>query len=63
MFCALLGQDIRRAFTGPLILWFLLVDSFCVRRNNESKSFFWFRYIIYINSKTSQNTFFSQNTS
>ena len=22
MFCALLGQDIRRAFTGPLALWF-----------------------------------------
>ena len=21
MFCALLGQDIRRAFTGPLVLW------------------------------------------
>ena len=24
MFCALLGQDIRCAFTGPLVLWFLL---------------------------------------
>ena len=23
LFCALLGQDIRRAFTGPLVLWFL----------------------------------------
>ena len=23
MFCALLGQDIRWAFTGPLVLWFL----------------------------------------
>ena len=22
MFCALLGQDIRSAFTGPLVLWF-----------------------------------------
>ena len=22
MFCALLGQDIRGAFTGPLVLWF-----------------------------------------
>ena len=22
MFCALLGQDIRWAFTGPLVLWF-----------------------------------------
>ena len=22
MFCALLGQDIRCAFTGPLVLWF-----------------------------------------
>ena len=22
MFCALLGQNIRRAFTGPLVLWF-----------------------------------------
>ena len=22
MFCALLGQDIRLAFTGPLVLWF-----------------------------------------
>ena len=25
MFCALLGQDIRRAFAGPLVLWFLLL--------------------------------------
>ena len=25
MFCALLGQDIRRAFTGPLVLWLLNV--------------------------------------
>ena len=24
MFFALLGQDIRIAFTGPLVLWFLL---------------------------------------
>ena len=24
MFCALLGQDIRRAFTGPLVLWFII---------------------------------------
>ena len=24
MFCALLGQDIRWAFTGPLVLWFIL---------------------------------------
>ena len=23
MFCVLLGQDIRRAFTGPLVLWFI----------------------------------------
>ena len=23
MFCALLGQDIRWAFTGPLVLWFV----------------------------------------
>ena len=23
MFCALLGQDIRLAFTGPLVLWFI----------------------------------------
>ena len=23
MFCPLLGQDIRCAFTGPLVLWFL----------------------------------------
>ena len=23
MFCAVLGQDIRRAFTGPLVLWLL----------------------------------------
>ena len=23
MFCAILGQDIRLAFTGPLVLWFL----------------------------------------
>ena len=25
MFCALLGQDIRLAFTGPLVLWFSAV--------------------------------------
>ena len=25
MFCALLGQDIRRAFTGPMVLWFQFV--------------------------------------
>ena len=25
MFCTLLGQDIRRAFTGSLVLWFLYV--------------------------------------
>ena len=24
MFCALLGQDFRLAFTGPLVLWSLL---------------------------------------
>ena len=24
MFCALLGQDIMCAFTGPLVLWFLV---------------------------------------
>ena len=23
MICALLGQDIRLAFTGPLVLWFI----------------------------------------
>ena len=23
MFCALLGKDIRLAFAGPLVLWFL----------------------------------------
>ena len=22
MFCALLGQDISRAFTGPMVLWY-----------------------------------------
>ena len=22
MFCGILGQDIRRAFTGPLVHWF-----------------------------------------
>ena len=27
MFCALLGQDIRLAFTGPLVLWFLIGSS------------------------------------
>ena len=26
MFCALLGQDIRIAFTGPLVLWFYFAD-------------------------------------
>ena len=25
LFCALLGQDIRWAFTGPLVLWFVIV--------------------------------------
>ena len=31
MFCPLLGQDIRRAFTGPLVLWFyfLIVVAMC----------------------------------
>ena len=29
MFCALLGQDIRRVFTGPLVLWFYY-SLFCV---------------------------------
>ena len=24
MFCALQGHDIRLAFTGPLVLWFLI---------------------------------------
>ena len=28
MFCALLGQDIRRAFTGPLVLWFVHCDTY-----------------------------------
>ena len=27
MFCALLGQDIRRAFTGTLVLWFNYVTA------------------------------------
>ena len=27
MFCALLGQDIRLAFTGPLVLWFFICDN------------------------------------
>ena len=26
MFCALLGQDIRWAFTGPLVLWLFKTD-------------------------------------
>ena len=26
MFCAVLGQDIRLAFTGPSVLWFI----FCI---------------------------------
>ena len=26
MFCASLGQDIRRAFTGPLVLWFTILQ-------------------------------------
>ena len=25
MFCAFLGQDIRFAFTGPMVLWFVFV--------------------------------------
>ena len=25
MFCALLGQDIRRAFTGPMVLWLYFI--------------------------------------
>ena len=25
MFCALLGQDIRSAFTGPMVLWLLFL--------------------------------------
>ena len=32
MFCALLGQDIRRAFTGPLVLWFVNRFSKFLRR-------------------------------
>ena len=28
MVCALLGQDIRWAFTGPLVLWFIRSSSF-----------------------------------
>ena len=27
MFCALLGQDSRLAFTGPMVLWFMLPTS------------------------------------
>ena len=26
MSCALVGQDIRSAFTGPLVLWFLVLE-------------------------------------
>ena len=32
MFCALLGQDIRCAFTGPLVLWFVI--SYCLEDRN-----------------------------
>ena len=28
MFCALLGQDISLAFTGPLVLWFFISNIF-----------------------------------
>ena len=34
MLCALIGQDIRCAFTGPLVLWFdkcgVVVVSHCI---------------------------------
>ena len=30
MFCALLGQDIRWAFTGPMVLWLSFAESFVV---------------------------------
>ena len=29
MFCTLLGQDIRCAFTGPLVLWFFSLSDSC----------------------------------
>ena len=29
MFCALLGQDIRLAFTVPLVLWFIIMQLVC----------------------------------
>ena len=33
MFCALLGQDIRGAFTGPMVLWFCLFATFVFAQN------------------------------
>ena len=36
MFCALLGQDIRRAFTGPLVLWFFVVAIFDLVQDVEA---------------------------
>ena len=31
MFCALLGQDIRRGFTGPMVLWFHFTIHWCAK--------------------------------
>ena len=31
MFCALLGQDIRGSFKGPLVLWLKLIRTFASR--------------------------------
>ena len=33
MFCALLGKDIRLAFTGPLVLWSTISKFVCLSLN------------------------------
>ena len=53
MFCALLGQDIRCEFTGPLVLWFRnpdfsqdfskghisRIEDYLDKKNNEDQLF------------------------
>ena len=46
MFCALLGQDIRCAFTGPLVLWLYMrnKDAAQLRGDLEADQRLYFRY-------------------
>ena len=55
MFCALLGQDIRWAFTGPLVLWFSHDTAQDTADLRKEKYAYFFKVVKEIRTKSWEN--------